>query len=143
MLYVAMTRPKDRLIMTYASKNLEADLQDLALRCDISGMEQLTKDADCPGTWVLLSAIGRTEAGQLHELGGKPAQTRISDSPWLIRVKEAQQQDTEKKILDTAAPELPDESFDKLKESLAFSYAHGAATLAPSKMTAPQRKGRS
>ena len=141
-LYVAMTRPKDRLIMTYASKSLEADLQDLALRCDISGMEQLTKDADCPGTWVLLSAIGRTEAGQLHELGGKPAQTRISDSPWLIRVKEAQHQDTEKKILDTAATELPDESFVKLKESLAFSYAHSAATLAPSKMTATQRKGR-
>ena len=37
---------------------------------------------------------------------------------------------------------MPDESFDKLKESLAFSYAHSAATLAPSKMTATQRKGR-
>ena len=142
-LYVAMTRPKDRLIMTYASKSLEADLQDLALRCDISGKEQLTADAGCPGVWVLLSAIGRTEAGELHALGGKPAQTRVSENPWLIRVVEVQQQEKDEKVSAVKALDSPDGAIQKLKESLAFSYAHSAATQAPSKMTATQRKGRS
>lgn len=142
-LYVAMTRPKDRLIMTYASKNLEADLQDLVLRCDISGAQQLTKDADCPGAWVLLSAIGRTEAGELHALGGKPAATRVSEKPWLIRVVEGQQQETTAKKTAEKPAALPDGLIEKLKDSLQFSYAHRAATQAPSKMTATQRKGRS
>jgi len=141
-LYVAMTRPKDRLIMTYASKNLQADLQELALRSRIGGTEQLTKDADCPGAWVLLSAIGRVEAGELHALGGKPAETRVSDHPWLIRVVEARRQETVASA--PAQPEsvLPDDAIVQLQDALRFSYAHHAATMAPSKMTATQRKGR-
>ena len=142
-LYVAMTRPKDRLIMTNASKSLETDLQDLVLRRDISGMEQLTKDADCPGIWILLSAIGRTEAGQFHALGGRPVQTSISENPWLIRTVEIQQQEKTQNVLPADIPALSDDSLEKLQKALRFSYKHDAATMAPSKMTATQRKGRS
>ena len=141
-LYVAMTRPKDRLIMTYASKTLQGDLQELALRFDIGGAEQLTKDAVCPGEWVLLSAIQRTEAGALHALGGRPAQTRVSDNPWLIRVVEVLQAESE--VTKTAMEErmLPESTIERLQKALSFHYAHNAATQAPSKMTATQRKGR-
>ena len=141
-LYVAMTRPKDRLIMTYAAKNLQADLQDLALRTDIAGKVQLAKDADCPGTWVLLSAIGRTEAGELHALGGKPAETTVSDYPWLIRVVAANPNETVKRAEKQEIRVLQDEVRLKLQDALNFTYGHSAATLAPSKMTATQRKGR-
>jgi len=141
-LYVAMTRPKDRLIMTYASKNLQADLQELALRCDIGGMEQLAKDADCPGTWVLLSAIGRTEAGEFHSLGGRTKETRTAAMPWRTRVVEAQRQEAAPKMPTVHESALPDTAFLQLQDALNFSYAHRAATLAPSKMTATQRKGR-
>ena len=141
-LYVAMTRPKDRLIMTYASRNLQKDLQDLAQRCDICGTEQLTKDVSCIGKWILLSAIGRTEAGEFHALGGKPAETAVSDIPWLIRVVDAKKRETS-----AAAPveehmSLPDDALARLQNGLQFAYAHSAATSAPSKMTATQRKGR-
>ena len=141
-LYVAMTRPKDRLIMTYAAKNLQGDLQELALRYDIGGAEQLTKDAVCPGEWVLLSALQRTEAGELHALGGKPARTRVSDEPWLIRVVQA----PETEVVESSAPvnerKIPESSVTQLREALSFTYGHSAATMAPSKMTATQRKGR-
>ena len=142
-LYVAMTRPKDRLIMTYAAKNLQVDIQELALRYDIGGAEQLTKDAVCPGEWVLLSALLRTEAGQLHALGGKPAQTRVSDTPWLIQVVQAPQ--TEMAVAEATAEnkQMPDGAVEQLRQAMAFRYAHSAATMAPSKMTATQRKGRS
>ncbi|MBR4289510.1 MAG: helicase-exonuclease AddAB subunit AddA [Oscillospiraceae bacterium] len=141
-LYVAMTRPKDRLIMTYASKNLQGDLQELALRHDLGGAQQLTKDAVCPGEWVLLSALNRTEAGQLHALGGKPAETRVSGHPWLIRVVEAPHPDGRSAEAVSEKRKLPASTIEKLHDALAFRYRHDAATMAPSKMTATQRKGR-
>ena len=85
-LYVAMTRPKDRLIMTYASDSLDKEVASIALRMDISGQLAMTRDVSCPGQWVLYSALMRTEAGELFSLGGKPRQTIVTDSPWLIRV---------------------------------------------------------
>ena len=141
-LYVAMTRPKDRLIMTYASRNLQGDLQNLALRYDIGGAQQLTRDASRPGEWVLLSALQRTEAGAFHALGGKPAQTRVSEIPWRIEV--VQVGETTGRTAQTEAEEkrLPEETILRLKQALEFHYGHTAATMAPSKMTATQRKGR-
>ena len=141
-LYVAMTRPKDRLIMTYAAKSLQADLQDLALRSDIAGKTQLAKEADCLGTWVLLSAIGRTEAGELHALGGRPTETTVSKCPWLIRVVETQPHEAAKKVVEQEKKVLQDDVRLRLESALRFSYGHSAATSAPSKMTATQRKGR-
>ena len=141
-LYVAMTRPKDRLIMTYAPKNLKADIQDLALRYDISGAELLTKDASCLGQWILLSAISRTEAGEFHALGGRPAQTKVSEYPWLIRVIEVPKPEKAGMAVQTEERKLPKAPVEHLRQTLGFSYPHSAATAAPSKMTATQRKGR-
>ena len=141
-LYVAMTRPKDRLIMTYASRNLQSDVQELALRYDIGGALQLTRDAARPGEWVLLSALLRTEAGELHALGGKPAQTRVSEKPWRIEVVEVPASEKATAAVRTAEVKMPTEEVEILRQALAFRYAHGAATMAPSKMTATQRKGR-
>ena len=141
-LYVAMTRARDRLVMTYAVRNLQGDLQDLALRYDITGPELLTREVICPGEWVLLSALKRTEAGQLHLLGGKPNQTRVSDDPWLIQVVQAPE-DSRK---DTAIPEPAEKmaplAEEELRQALEFRYGHLEATRAPSKQTATQRKGR-
>ena len=141
-LYVAMTRPKDRLIMTYASRNLQGDLQNLALRYDISGAEQLTRDAVTPGEWVLLSALLHTEAGALHALGGKPAQTRVSEVPWRIEVVQAVKGATQNAEAQIEEKLLPEATVQQLQETLRFQYGHPAATVAPSKMTATQRKGR-
>ena len=93
-LYVAMTRARDRLIMTYAAKNLQKDLQDIALRMDFDNGAQLCRDAICPGDWVMIAAMKRLDAGQLHALAGRPAQTELSDFPWKIVVTEASEQRT-------------------------------------------------
>ncbi len=141
-LYVAMTRPKDRLIMTYAAKNLQGDLQDLALRYDIGGAEQLTKDAVCPGEWVLLSALQRAEAGAFHALGGRPANLRVANRPWKINVVQAPQLHDRGAAASAEERKLSEDTIWQMRDALAFRYAHEAATLAPSKMTATQRKGR-
>ena len=141
-LYVAMTRARDRLIMTYASRNLEKDIQDISLRYDISGGENLTRDVVCPGQWVLMSALLRTEAGQLHNLGGKPGQTRGSDLPWQIEVAQAPEAPGCADVMEQSRTRLPDDELNRMKASLSFRYAHTAATHTPSKLTATQLKGR-
>ena len=141
-LYVAMTRARDRLIMTYSAENLQKVLQDIAQRMDFDGGRLLCQDTGCPGTWVLLTALGRTEAGELHALGGRPRETHSSDYPWKIRVAQPPE------APQAAAPEqepqrqLPEGTEETLRQALDFHYAYEAATQAPSKQTATGRKGR-
>ena len=141
-LYVAMTRARDRLIMTYAARNLQSDLQDIALRLDFDRGELLCRDVVCPGEWVLLTAMQRTEAGQLFALGGKPNQTRVNDLPWKIVVTEAPEAGTAVAVQAAAENQMPADAEAKLAKALVFRYAHVAATQAPSKQTATGRKGR-
>lgn len=141
-LYVALTRARDRLIMTYAVKNLENDLSSMALRMDLSDMRLLTRDAVCPGEWVMLAALRRTEAGELFALSGRPGQTCGSVHPWQIRVEEAQPGLCAPAAGTEEKKETDDALLRTLEEGLAFRYAHMAATAAPSKQTATQRKGR-
>ena len=141
-LYVAMTRARDRLIMTYAVHNLEKDLKDIALRLDFDGGELLCCDVVCPGEWVLLAAMQRLEAGQLFALGGKPARTHISDYPWKIEVAQGKALESDDSIQTEMEVELPSGTEDAIRQGLSFRYGHTTATMAPSKQTATGRKGR-
>jgi ATP-dependent helicase/nuclease subunit A len=140
-LYVAMTRARDRLIMTYSSDNLEKEVTDMVILSDMGCRDLVIREVVCPGEWVLLSALHRTEAGALFALGGKPAQTMVSEYPWQIQVVEAPVQCAR---IDTTEEKkkLPPQVLEQLREALAFRYTHAAATKAPSKQTATQRKGR-
>ena len=142
-LYVALTRAKDRLIMTYASKKLEDDLQNLALRMDMGDRELLTRDVSCPGQWVLMAALRRTEAGELFKLGGYPIHTAPGIPPWKIQVMyDAPATDAVGLPEEATDRTLPREDLAAIERGLAFRYAHTPATKAPSKQTATQRKGR-
>ncbi|MBE6976184.1 MAG: helicase-exonuclease AddAB subunit AddA [Ruminococcaceae bacterium] len=142
-LYVALTRARDRLIMTYADRNLENDIADIALRMDLGGRELLTRDVVCPGQWVLMTALQRTEAGELFRLGGKPVETKPGEPAWCIRVMSAGGTDaTCAEEPEVPAEVLPEAVLEKIRKGLAFRYDHVPATFAPSKQTATQRKGR-
>ncbi len=140
-LYVAMTRARDRLIMTYASKTLEGDLQEAVLRQSADDGELLCREAICLGDWVLLAAVQRIEAGQLHSLGGKPEHTDIREYPWKIQVTEGPEECSVHR--ETAVSrKMPEGAVKALSAALSFRYPHLAATEAPSKQTATGRKGR-
>lgn len=141
-LYVAMTRARDRLVMTYASQTLVSDLQDIVLRRDFDGGELLGREATCMGDWVLLAAVGRREAGQLHNLGGRPEETALSDFPWRIQTSAIPVQSRNASADAEEAPVVPADLEERLRRSLAFQYSHIPATHTPSKQTATGRKGR-
>ena len=142
-LYVAMTRAKDRLIMTYAQKGLEGKLADLAYRMEVSPSLLLTSDVDCAGEWVLQAALKMQEAGCLlpDDLSITGAITHVQ--PWLIRcvcAPEESKECVEKTI--EREESIPAETFSRMQKHLSYQYPHIAATLTPSKQTATQLKGR-
>lgn len=141
-LYVAMTRARDRLVMTYMAQNLQSKLADLALRGDFDGGRLICRGVNCPGDWVLLTALHRTEAGALFAQGNRPRETSMGRFPWKIEIVEAPEGDAPQ----TAAPErklpMPENAAKEIDRALRFRYPWTEATRAPSKQTATGRKGR-
>ena len=101
----------------------------------------LIQDADCPGKWVLLGALSRSEAGELFALGGYPEQRSVREFPQRIQVVQAPEAVQSVEITQQLQ-EIPEDTVQQLKQSLSYRYPHLAATAAPSKQTATQRKGR-
>ncbi len=141
-LYVAMTRAKDRLIMTYASRCLENDLKDIVLRQDFDSGELVCREATCMGEWVLVAALQRMEAGVLHALVGRPKTLHISDYPWYIAISQASTDIAASQEMKQEQSGITEEQICRIREGLSFRYGHLAATQTPSKLTATDRKGR-
>jgi ATP-dependent helicase/nuclease subunit A len=142
-LYVAMTRPKDRLIMVYSAKTLEDDLKDIALRMNLSPKELLTGSVVCPGEWVLQTAINRTEAGSLHTYSdARPDQTVLSQHPWKITIQTGCPAVASETSIQEEVHTIPAHMIQHLQDALAFRYGHISATQTLAKMTATQIKGR-
>lgn len=142
-LYVAMTRARDRLIMTFAINNPKKYVEMLANRIDYSPSELITSSANCPGTWVLMTALQKVEAGALFSLGSRPHTVFCHEPAWKICV------DTVSETADDSFRDMPlpdrtitDRDVQIIKKSLDYSYPHMAATVFPSKQTATQLKGR-
>ena len=102
----------------------------------------LCREPDCPGQWVLLTAMQRIEAGALHALGGRPDQTSVGDFPWKITVDSAPEPGTGSSAVTEIQQAMPEDTEEMLRQNLSFRYPHLAATQAPSKQTATDRKGR-
>ena len=142
-LYVALTRARDRLIMTYASQTLEKDLQDIMLRMTDSPVELLTQDVVCPGEWVLMAALQRTEAGELFRLAQCQNPNAMPGEPgWKISVCPTEVGTAVRLTELDQSVTVTDQQLRQLKEGLSYRYPFLAATQAPSKQTATQRKGR-
>ena len=141
-LYVAMTRARDRLIMTYAVKNLEAQLQDLAMRMGMCSEQLLAADIDCPGEWVLQAALKRSEAGAFFAIGGNPGCANVNKDLWHIEVVTGTREVPDIVPEEEAEEHLPDALLRKLRFGVGYTYGHDVATQIPSKLTATQLKGR-
>ena len=143
-LYVGMTRARDRLIMTYAGKKPQETLAELALRSDLSPRDLLSGEVSCPGQWVLMEAMHRTEAGELHAIAdARPAETHLADHPWLIRAVSCPEVSRGGGSAETERmAAMPAGAAERIREQLSFRYPHEEATRTPSKQTVTQLKGR-
>ncbi len=140
-LYVAMTRAREKLIMVHCMHSGTKRLRDLATLTDLPVPPEVVESAKCPGDWVLLPLLATHEASVFrHRAGAAPAELGSTEGGWALHLWENPRSDS-------VAQEPPVEMEQQEVESADFSamdavYGHESICLVPSKVTATQLKGR-
>lgn len=144
LLYVAMTRAQEKLILSVAltegARALERLAQEAAVPVPAAALER----QQSVGAWVLLHALVRPEAEGLRALAGGPEEIAAGLGPaWDIRWVQGDE-------LEAGAEERPGRFADlepergeteDLTAALTWTYPYEAAVSMPSKLTATQLKG--
>ncbi len=141
-LYVAMTRAKDRLIMTYAANNLEDKITKYALLTDFADRRLLSTDVTSMGDWILQTAMKRVEAGELFALGGRPLTVTTAEPFWKISLLCGGESTVAAPTQNEEIPLAPLTDYGRYASVLSFVYPYERAAVHPSKLTATQLKGR-
>ena len=143
-LYVAMTRAKDMLIMTDCAAKQPQRLRRLNAALTEPVRPEIAGSVLQMGDWVMMAALCRTEAGELHAQAGGNAVSRVRPDPWRITFQSAQALRAQQSgaagtfsDLPAARAELPE-----LEAQLSYVYPYMAAAKTASKLTATQLKGR-
>ena len=145
LLYVAMTRAQEKLILSVAlTRGLKA-LEGLAGRAASPVAPSDLEDQTSVGSWVLLHALTRPEAEGLRAMAGapEPPPQRLGP-PWDIRWVEGEELQTPEEPWGRLAglPEREEAGGEALAQALAWRYPYEKAASMPSKLTATQLKGR-
>ncbi|MPM06919.1 ATP-dependent helicase/nuclease subunit A [bioreactor metagenome] len=149
LLYVAMTRAKDKLIMTHAFTAGAVGMGRLGLDAGYPAEPEALKACSCAGDWILLAALCRPEAEPLREWAGLPASIPGAEwgSPWKIErldCRPLEQEETHPAGVRSAGEEeaASAPADEELLERLSWTYPHLALVQVPSKLTATGMKGR-
>ena len=142
-LYVAMTRAKEKLILIDCRKGMEKKLRDLTAMTGIPVPPEAVADADSPGEWVLLSLLHTTQAAALHGMAGvRPEVLTQAPDSWSIRLWHENGEASGTAVEDTEEAGVPQDFTEPDRAALDFVYPHAAVTTVPTKITATQLKGR-
>ncbi len=145
LLYVAMTRAREKLVLTMALPRAERVLSGLVEDADSPVAPQVLMDCPSAGQWILLSVLNRRCGQPLRELAGLSGAAELDYTiPWDVRLVDGAQleqgrwraADKTDKAEDGLDPEW-------LARNFAWCYGHLDALDIPSKITATQSKGRS
>lgn len=138
LLYVAMTRAQYRLVMTCCRGKLAGHLADLAAELTIPAEDSRIEAAESMGDWLLMTALARSEAGELFQAGAYPRVRSVSEHPWHITYCSGADYLPKREKTSASVQGSP----DKLLPFIPPEDAHKAARTAPSKLLATQLKGR-
>lgn len=143
-LYVAMTRAKQRLVMSYCAKTLPSTLKRLSGSLSVPIKPSVSAGVRRMGDWVLLAALCRTEAGALFQIAGENSASRVWDDAWHIEYHSAQQlrQKPVRHMGAQAGEGGKAALLAAVNAARAQAYRYERATTTPSKLTATQLKGR-
>ena len=142
-LYVAMTRAREKLILVATFKDARRELDKLSKNASAPAAPQVLESLNSYAGYILTPVLTRPEAACLLNESVPVAMT--NDDTWDIRLTEAEQpQITTVKPQKTAVQsfEARTEDIEAIKEKLNFKYPYESAQELPSKLTATELKGR-
>ena len=122
LLYVAVTRARERLIITASVKDPEKTLNELMSKTVYPPAPELLMLASNPSVW-LMQALLSDESEVLS-----------------LRIARPSAEDREKDACPAEMPAPDPEIIEKLRFNLAYVYPHDAALKLPSKLTATELK---
>lgn len=145
LLYVAMTRAKEKLIMVASLPSAVKKLSDLLVLSDLPVPPETVNSAKSMAEWILLPLLQRREAYEYRVIAGmeEGVYALTEDTPWLVQFHEGSNFSrvcctTEEVSQESTVKQ--EVSFDR--EALSYTYPHRAACRTPTKLTATQLKGR-
>ena len=143
-LYVAMTRAKEMLIMTHCSARLASRLEKWNAALSEPVRPEVAASALCMGDWILMAALCRTEAGELFAAAGPNEVSRVWEDTWTITYQSAQALRTQPARAGGRTQQALRTPVDaaELERQISYVYPHMAAAKTASKLTATQLKGR-
>lgn len=139
-LYVALTRAREKLILVGAGAGLDKLLTRLSAQVTEEGISPYgVLSARNTLSWLLLCALSHPDGGELREVAGiqgEPVVFRDCYTPWEVEVRLALPREEEKQ--EEKAPLCaPDPAvYQLLRERSAFHYPHSAALAVPAKVAA-------
>ncbi|MBE7003614.1 MAG: helicase-exonuclease AddAB subunit AddA [Ruminococcaceae bacterium] len=145
LLYVAMTRAKEKLVMVHTRSGAARHIEELLASASCPVLPEAVDDGKCLGDWVMLPLLCRPEAEPLRALAGFDAARLVTptDSPWLVEVH-----GLESAAESQAAPESDSEicraepGAAPDMDALSWTYPWPGSTELCAKLTATQLKGR-
>lgn len=143
-LYVGMTRAKEKLIMTASMRSAQRRLKELFALSALPVPPETVDGAGSMAEWILLPLLQRSEAAELRSLAGQDCGRWImtGDASWLVTLQETASFEEEPAAVGSGAAAGVREAPPVDREALDFVYPHMAACTAPTKLTATQLKGR-
>lgn len=142
-LYVAMTRAKEKLILVDAVTHAKTHLQKLISKAECPVLPETISEGKSFGDWILLPLLCRPEAKPLRDVAEMEVKALYTGdtAPWQVALHE--NGDVPKPLVvkneQTKEPSQP-LTFDETL--LEFVYPYAIETNLPAKVTATQLKGR-
>ena len=122
LLYVAVTRAKERLYITASMKDPAAQVEKLRAGASSPAPPELLRQAQCPAQWLIYAALA-------------------NDIKLDYKVREDENKPTAEPA-EPPAPKPDEKIMAELQRRLNFAYPHAAAVSLPSKVTATELKSR-
>ncbi len=143
-LYVAMTRAKEKLVLVHTQSNAAKRAADLLAISSCPVLPEAVDEGKCLGDWLMLPLLQRSEAGALRALAGQNGAGRVftEEAPWTVRVHDALSSLAPREETRPADEELEQAEKPADISALDYRYPYAAQTTFPAKLTATQLKGR-
>ena len=142
-LYVAMTRPQEKLILVDAMHHAQTRMERLIPLASCPALPESVRSGKNFGDWLLLPLLCRPEAAPLRALADMSTEALCTGggAPWRVELHDgAAFRDPPARRPGGPAEGAAEPSFDPAL--LAFVYPRQAETRLPAKLTATQLKGR-
>ena len=143
LLYVAMTRAREKLVMTCALTDGRRALERLWEDAGFPVDPQALLSRDTVGQWLLLAAQCRPEAAALRPGGcPSPVPAEKYGAPWRVTVEDSAPLEQPARCEVALVQPVRGAEVTGLAERLGWRYPYAVCTDIPSKLTATQLKGR-